>query len=292
MDGELLRHLYHELFHQGRLSRPRRCDFTDEVVVFVYFIAVVCNRSPLWASRKPNWPLWCRRLACPSYSQLIRRLKTTSVKQRIERLNASLRDQLPRTGNKAVDGKPLLVGGHTKDPDARWGKLSPFGWGAGYKLHAIVDSLGAIDAFALTPLHAGESTVARTMLPSLDLHGVVVRADANYDSNPLYAAVAERGGRLVAPRRKPGRGLGWRSHHRDRLRAIRELESTQDGRRTHRRHRNHIELAFAHLTNLPFGLSPLPNFVRRTPRVTQWVRGKIVLYHLHLVLRLRATHAA
>lgn len=292
MDGELLRHLYHELFHRNKVSLPKRCDFSDEIVLFIYFIAVIHNRSTLWASRKANWPLWARRLVCPSYSQIQRRLQTPSVQTRIERLHADLRHRLPRTREKVVDGKPLLVGGYSKDPDARWGKLPPHGWAKGYKLHAVVDACGAVEAFAVTSLPTGEAKVARSLLTPLDLHGVTVRGDAAYDSNPLYAVTAERGGRLLAPRRKPGRGLGNRCHHPDRLRAIRELEQGTDAQRIHRRHRNRIEQAFAHLTNLPFGLSPLPNCVRRLHRVQRWVHAKIVLYHLHLALRQRAIKAA
>lgn len=292
MDGELLRHLYHEVFHRGKITRPKRCDFSDETVLFVYFIGVIHNRSTLWASRKPNWPLWARRLVCPSYSQIRRRLQTQSVQARLERLQADLRHRLPRTNEKVVDGKPLLVGGYSKDADARWGKLPPRGWAKGYKLHAVTDASGVVEAFAVTPLPTGEATVARSLLAPLDLSGATVRGDANYDSNALYALTAERGGRFLAPRRRPGRGLGKRRHHPDRLRAIRELEQGLDAKRSHRRHRNRIEQAFGHLTNLPFGLSPLPNCVRRLTRVQQWVQAKIVLYHLHLALRQTAANAA
>ena len=144
-------------------------------------------------------------------------------------------------------------------------------------------------------MDAGEATVAAvTLLPCLDLRGCVLRADANYDSNRLYAAAAARGGRLLAFRRKPGAGLGHHAQHPDRLRAIAELERASDAparRRAHKRHRDAVERAFAHLTNLPFGLAPLPNHVRRLRRVRLWVGAKVLLFHLHLTLR-QATAAA
>ena len=115
--------------------------------------------------------------------------------------------------------------------------------------------------------------------------GVTLRGDANYDAHALYAAVADRGGRLVTPRRKPGTGLGHHRQHPDRLRAIVELEQVAGGGQAHRRHRCRIEQCFGHLTNLPFGLSPLPNWVRRLKRVKRWVTVKITLYHLYLSLR-------
>ena len=95
------------------------------------------------------------------------------------------------------------------------------------------------------------------------LNGVTLRADSNYDSNKLYRAVARRKGRLIASRKKPGTGLGHTKHHPDRLKAIGELERTDEALRAHRRHRIRVEQTLGHLTNLPFGLSPLPNCVRR-----------------------------
>jgi hypothetical protein len=121
------------------------------------------------------------------------------------------------------------------------------------------------------------------MLRRADLRGCVLRADANYDSNALYALTASRGGRFVAPRRKPGRGLGHHPQHADRLRAIGELERDPAARQSHRRWRADIERGFADLCNRA-GLFALPPFVRRLKRVRRWVRAKLLLYHLRLLL--------
>ena len=236
-----------------------------------------------------------RWLKPPSYSQLMRRLATPSVQRLIAQLNAEFRGRLPCSRKKFCDGKPLVVGGFSKDPDAAAGKLPGDGWGRGYKLHVIVDACGAVDRFELTALDAGEATVARRLvaLTATDLAGVLLRGDSNYDSNPLYAAVAARGGRLVAPRKKPYTGLGHQPHHPDRLAAIAELEqSGERPARAHKRHRIRVEQTLGHLTNLPCGLSPLPNFVRRKQRVARWVLAKITLYHLALILRQAQTLAA
>ena len=292
MDGELLRELYHELFHKSKLVRPRRCVYSENLVAFIYFLGVLSDRSTLWAFDKRNWPLWARHLLLPSYSQVMRRLKTDAIQERIRAINAEFRTRLPRTAEKILDGKPLTVGSYSRDPDATRGRLSSTSWGCGYKLHSMVDSSGAVDAFTITGLHAGEATVARQRVSSLNLRDTLVLADANYDSNALYAAVAEAGGRLVAPRRKPGRGLGHHPQHADRLRAIAELETDPAGHRTHQRHRIRVEQAFGYLTNLPFGLAPLPNWVRRRRRVTLWVTAKIALYHLYLSLAKSSQDAA
>jgi hypothetical protein len=295
MDGELLRWLYHRLIHDPTLARTRNCTYGDGVILLVYFYAALNHRSPLWGSDLHHWPAWCRAaLVLPSYAQLNKRLKTDAIARGIASLDAELRQRLPRGPAKVADGKPLVIGGFSHDPDARRGKV-PAGWARGYKLHVIADgATGAIEAHALTPLDAGEATVLRRdLLPRVDLRGCTLRDDGNYDSNPTYAVVADAGGRMVAPRRRPGTGLGHDcTQHPDRLRAIEELERTPGGRAAHRRARNRAEQSLAHLTNLPFGLWALPNFVRRLPRVRMWVAVKIVLYHLYKVLTRSRVNAA
>lgn len=209
----------------------------------------------------------------------MRRLRHPAVERLIQRINRDERDRLPHSSEKFCDGKPLVVSGFSKDPDARRGKV-PAGWANGYKLHVIVDACGAIDAFELTALDIGEPTITRRLIPTINLMHVTLRGDSNYDSNPLYRVVADHGGRLIAPRKKPGTGLGHHPHHPDRLRAIAELEGSPQALCLHKRHRIRVEQGLAHLTNVPFGLSPLPNFVRRRRRVRRWVQTKIVLYHL------------
>ena len=294
MDGELLRWLYHRLLHDPTLARTPGCTYGDGVVLLAHFYAASNNGSLLWASDPAHWPAWCRAaVRLPSYSQLNKRLKTVSVTGALASIDAELRDRLPRGHEKVADGKPLVVGGFSHDPDAARGKV-PDGWARGYKLHVIADAAaGAIDVHAVTPLDAGEATVLRRdLVPRVDLRGCTLRDDANYDSNPCYGAVADAGGRMVASRRKPGSGLGHHPQHPDRLRAIEELERTAGGSAAHRRVRNRVEQCLAHLTNLPFGLFALPNFVRRLPRVRLWVATKIMLYHLHKVLSLARVEAA
>ena len=295
MDGELFRELYHRLYSDPTLTHTRECTFPDALILLIYFYAAMNNCSPRWAHDRRNWPLWCRHLAFPSYSQLMKRLAWERTQTLIDRLNAEFRDRLPTSREKVCDGKPLTVGGFSKDPDARSGKI-PDGWARGYKLHAVVDSLGPIDAFCVTALDAGEATVARRRLlaglDKTDLRGSILRGDANYDSNPLYRTAARYGGRLIAPRRKPYTGLGHHRHHPHRLLAIAELEHGVDGLRRHKSHSNRVEQSFAHLTNLSFGLWALPNFVRRLARVTLWTKAKIALYHFHLARSLGTTLVA
>ena len=291
MDSELLRWLYHRLLHDRNFSHTPDCTYSDGLIALIFFMAVLSNRSGRWACDRRHWPLWCRRLKWISYSQFNKRLKTASIAALIARLNAELRQRLGRSCDKVADGKPLIVGGFSHDPDARWGK-APDGWAKGYKLHVIVDSLGAIESFDVTALDAGEATVLRQLIARTNLAGVKLRADANYDSNSTYRVAANAHSRLIAPRRKPRTGLGHHPQHPDRLAAIAELEQSQDALSNHKRHRNRVEQILAHLTNLPCGLWALPNFVRRLPRVRRWVAAKITLYHLQHVLSLYAIRAA
>jgi hypothetical protein len=214
----------------------------------------------------------------------MRRLHTASVQDCLTGMNSLFRDQLPRSLDKVVDGKPLVVGVCSKDRDARRGCMGEGKWARGYKVHAMIDATGVVESATVTPLNEGEATVALRLLEPMNLQGVTVRGDANYDSNKLYDVVAQRGGRFEAPRRKPGRGLGHHPQHPHRLQAIAALEREASTRVAHRNHCNRIEQTFAYLTNLSFGLAPLPNCVRGLHRVSRWVKAKILLYHLHLSL--------
>jgi hypothetical protein len=253
-------------------------------------LASISQKSERWAWDKHNWPLWARHRKRPSYSQYMRRLHSDSVQRLLARIAKAtaneLKEVLPPGGVKICDGKPLTVSGFSRDPEATLGKV-PGGWGRGYKLHAVVDSNGVIEAWQITSLHAGEATIARQLLAQLDLRGCLVLGDGNFDSNATYALVADSGGRFMAPRRKPGTGLGWRKQHPDRLAAVEALERASNATEqlaSHHRRRLRVEQVLGHLGNMPGGLSPLPNHVRRLKRVQRWVASKIHLYHLHLLM--------
>ena len=279
MENELLRRLYHRLAHA-----PKKPGFayTDECIVLVSSYAALMNRPVSWAVDRRNWPLWARKLALPSNAQMSRRLRTKAVEALIAKLDAEQRVELPKTRLKITDSKPLLVGGFSKDRDASRGHV-PGGFARGYRLHAVIDELDSIEAHRVETLSAADITLAHELLPLVELDATKVRADSSYDDSALYALVQQRGGRLIAARRKPGTGLGHRAHHPHRLQAIEELEQRPLLLAQHRRERSRIEQCFGRLTNLGFGLWALPNFVRTLPRVRRWVSVKILLYHLYLV---------
>jgi hypothetical protein len=293
MNSELLSVLYHRLFGDPTFTQTPGCTFGDAIILLIHFFAALNNHSHRWAYDKKNWPLWCRRLKFPSYSQLMKRLALQSTQDRIAQLNQEYRQHLPCGNEKICDGKPLVVGGYSKDKDSKGGKI-PNGWGRGYKLHVLIDAIcGVILAFRITALNDGESTVMCSLVSELDLHDSQVRSDSNYDSNELYKAIADRGGQLIAPRKKPGRGLGHHKQHPHRLAAIEELEGDPQHLKAHKLQRNGVEQRLAHLTNLPCcDLWGLPNHVRHLTRVSRWVSTKIMLYHLYKYLALSKPSAA
>lgn len=290
MDGELFRRLYHLAGEVASKAPPPRGGTHSDFTILLTLLWAAGNDKPVsWACRPGNWPLWAWRTSrhLPSPSTMSRRPHARAFQLLLVRFDAHLRRELPGSALKFLDGKPLLVGGFSKDKQARRGKV-PGGWARGYKLHAIVNACGAVEAFCVTALNAGEATVARDVLlwsGACDLRGgAVVLADANYDSAALYAAVAGAGGRLLAPRRKPGTGLGHHGQqHPDRLAAIAQLEGSAGGRELYRL-RDGVEQAFGLLGNVPGGLATgLPNHVRGLRRVRLWVMLKITLYHGYLI---------
>ena len=109
----------------------------------------------------------------------------------------------------------------------------------------------------------------------------------------FYGALFNRSSQWAIDRRKkPFTGLGHHRRHCDRLRAIAELEQLPDALRAPQRIRAGVERRIGHLTNMTCGLWALPGFVRRLKRVRRCVAAKILMYHLHHVLRLTALAAA
>jgi hypothetical protein len=284
MDDELLGALYRYLFAQDNWRSTAFHIYSDALIALIELFRVGRQLSQRQALNRRHWPLWTRRLKFPSYSQFRRRATGAAVQQMLQELSTRFREQLPRSQEKVCDGKPLLVGGYSKDPDAHTGK-APGGWAKGYKLHAIIDAAGPVETWMVTALHVGEGGIARQMVGRTPLQQVLLRADANYDSVELYYVVAEAGGRLVAPRRKPGTGLGHWPQHEHRLQAIAELEGSPEAIKVFERHRIRVEQVFGHLHNTPFGIWGLPSHVRRLRRVERWIRAKLVLYHLYLLLQ-------
>lgn len=242
----------------------------------MYLWAVVHDRPVSWASDRVNWPpgLWKGKL--PSQSVVSRRLGTTEVHCLLGRMEGRLVALEGQPGFVFfLDGKPLVVGTHSKDRDAAWGRAGR-GYAKGYKLHAWYGPGSVPLAWEVMPLNASEPEVAVRLVSLLGRGGGYVLGDKAYDSNPLHAVIGSFGYQLVAQRKRPDTGLGHRHHDPGRLRSI-ELLRKDFGRDLYAC-REHVERQFGWLTNHGAGLAPLPAWVRRSHRVGLWIQGKIIVH--------------
>jgi hypothetical protein len=205
-----------------------------------------------------------------------RRLRTTEVQRLLARMEGHLL-RLQGGWVKVVDGKPLVVGTHSKDPDNKWGRAAR-GYAKGYRLHAIYGEGPLPWAWDVAALNVAETDVAARLLPLIPAGGYLL-ADKLFDSNPLHEICLQHGYQLVAQRKRPGTDLGHRQHSSGRLRSI-ELLQHDFGKALYQ-HRGEIERQFAWLTNHGGGLAPLPNWVRRLPRVRLWIQAKLIIHAIY-----------
>jgi Transposase DDE domain len=207
-----------------------------------------------------------------------RRLQTVEV----QRLMALLERRLAALDGGGwvmlVDGKPLTVGSHSKDPDAAWGHAGR-GQAKGYKVHAVYDGGSVPLACDVTPLNEPEPDAAARLILSIRRGGGYILGDKAYDSNPLHDAAWAVGCQLIAERKRPQAGLGHRRHSPGRLRSI-ELLRGRFGQRLYA-YREQVERNFGWLTNRGGGLAPLPNWVRRIGRVRLWVQAKLIIHAVY-----------
>lgn len=267
-------------------SSAAKMQFTDAQIVMVYLWAVGHDRPVSWACRAASWPLWHRRRALPSEPTMSRRLRTASVQALLDQVE---RDTQPAPAGSTllIDGKPLPVGAHTKDRQARCGYAAGL-LAPGYKLHLICDLNQHIHAWMIAPMNEAEPVVARELILRLTIREGWLLADSAYDSNALHEHAQRQGLLLVAPRKKPGRGLGHRPHSPARLRSVMLMETSDSPLAAElARQRDVIERFFGNLTSFGGGLSPLPAWVRTLPRVRRWVQAKLILNALRIRRRSR-----
>jgi hypothetical protein len=274
MERELWKVLY-VLACQLDKSWPRGL-YKDCEIVGVFLWAVIHDRPTCWATDLKNWPThWNTYMHVPSQSTMSRRLNSIGIGRLLDAMSEQyvLISNMATGWVKIVDAKPLPIGGHSKDPEAKWGH-SVRGPAKGYKIFVIWGNGPMPLTWRLTPMNESETKVTQRMLPDLQGGGYLL-GDSIYDSNPLYALARQYNHQLVAPRKRPGTGLGHRIHDPDRLRAMNLLQ-TRFGKAV-MAEREHIEQQLAHLTNFGGGLAPLPNWVRRIKRVRKWVQAKFLI---------------
>lgn len=270
-----------------RIARTgRRPKFTDQQIVKMYLWAVGHDRPLCWACDRKHYTTVYRPRQLPSVSQFCRRIKMQRTQQLLEEITKFFLRQQKTAGVAFIDGKPLMVRGHTKDPDAKKG-YGENRMGRGYKLHAVVTQDGWFKGFAIHSLNVSEPRTAHSLLDAIP-PGMLILADGSYDSGPLYQFVHDRRSFLLTKLRCP-KGSDEKHLFKRicpaRRAAIFLWEDYPDLCEKTLKTRIEIERVFAALTSFGGGLSPLPAWVRRLPRVRRWVTAKIVIYHARLFLR-------
>ena len=267
-------------FHQKYVQIP------GWVVLVTLLWAALHDRPVAWACRSVNWQStrW-RPDHLPSPATMSRRLDRVAVgllwravEQRVRAAGG------PATWLSFLDGKPLPVGGCTKDPDARYGRAAGT-MAKGYKLHAIWSSNAVPETWEVTPLNTQEAKVARRLLPQLSGAGYLL-ADGNYDVNALFNLAWQQGYQLLTP--PPKAPPGRRRQSPQRLRSI-ELLSRPFGRELYR-WRITIEEAFGNAGSFAGGLGPLPAWVRGLDRVRTWVWAKLLINAVRILKKKNLGH--
>ncbi len=282
MERELWPPLYHLLRDVAKDFRQKYVQYQPWVLVAVMLWAALHDRPVSWACQKRHWSttaLKPHRL--PSPSTLSRRLDSVGVGLLWRALEQRLRDGGQPALVAFVDGKPLPVGGCSKDPDARYGRAAGH-TAKGYKLHAIWSTRPVPEAWDVTPLNANEKAVAAALVGQLGYGGYLL-GDGNYDASYVYDAAFGRGYQLVAPYRQaehPGCGKHYQSPRR--LRSI-ALRQSAFGRALYRA-RTAIERSFGHAGSFGGGLGPLPAWVRGLPRVRTWVWAKLLINAVRILM--------
>lgn len=272
---------------RGHQDSPRNTH-SDSIICQVAMWAALHQKPISWATVPAHWPGDLRPRRLPSQSCMSRRLRNPDTLELMQRWQEQARRQLPSSDVKIIDGRPLVIGGCSKDPDAGFGYAASTK-ARGYKLHWVVDALNqAVDGWMVMPMNYPEQHAAQHLIEHLPNPTAYVLADNNYDSNQLYEqAGVDQGVQWMALPRKKARGLGRHKHSEFRLRVQPYLRSPQ-GRQQVSRHRIRIEQVNGRIGGSAVGLSHLPYHARRLHRVRVWVGLKILI----LTDRQYATSAA
>src|SRR5437868_1666769 len=201
MERELWPPLYHLLMEVAKDFSQKYVQHQPWVLVAVQLWAALHDRTRSWACQRRHWSTTTLRPGrLPSPSVLSRRVDGVAVGLVWRALEARLRASGSPALVAFVDGKPLLVGGCSKDPDAAFGRAAGH-VGKGYKLHAVWGTRPVPEAWEVTPLNGCEKAAAGRLVGQLGYGGYLL-GDGNYDASHVYDAAAAAGYQLVAPYRK------------------------------------------------------------------------------------------
>jgi Transposase DDE domain len=275
MERELWPPLYRLIQEVARTFSQKYVQHQPWVLVAVMLWATLHDRPVCWACQPRHWTTTrLRPTRIPSAATLSRRLDGVAVGLFWRALAERVRGEGPPALVSFVDGKPLLVGGNSKDPDAKFGRAAGH-VGKGYKLHTVWGTRPLPEAWEVTPLNGCEKAAARRLVTQLT-HGGYLLGDGNYDASTLYDAAWAAGYQLLARCRKaknPGCGNCYQSPHRRRGLALME----SDFGRTLYRGRTQIERNYGNAVGFGGGLTAPPAWVRGLERIHTWTWAKLII---------------
>ncbi len=255
-----------------------RFSYSNEEILTVVLWAVLHDRPMVWACQAEHWPRRWRPRRLPHPSTISRRWRSVSMEEDARRIHEATSWVFAASSRyAAIDGRPLLVGGYSKDPDAKSGWACG-GMGKGYKLHALVNGHHAVLTYEVEPLPVAEQKVAVRLLQRAPSSITRVVGDGAYDSQNLHRVAGETGRKMYTP--IPQNRVGRRRQKR-RLQLLR-LSQRDVGRRF-LSWRDTVERTFGHHSTIGFGYKGLPSWARRLHRVRRWIWGKTLLYNAWLI---------
>lgn len=275
MERELWPLLYHYVRLTAKGFRQKYVQIQPWIVVATMLWAALHDRPLTWACNPAHWSTTkLRPPRIPSQPTMSRRVDSVATGLFWHRLEQNLHGSDHPALLAFIDGKPLPIGGFSKDPDARWGHGAG-GLAKGFKLHAVWSTGVSPETWEVTPMNTSEKEVAQRLIGQLHYGGYLL-ADGEYDASYLYDLAFERGYQLISPYRKaenPGCGKHYQSPHR-----LHSIELLQDafGKGLYRA-RTQIERSFGNATSFGGGLAPLPAWVRGLDRVRTWVWAKLLI---------------
>jgi hypothetical protein len=275
-----------------RLVQKVGHDFSQKYVQIQPWVLVACSlwailhdRPAEWACDERNWGnTRLRPWRLPSPSTISRRAYEIAAGMIWRALEVRLREIQDPALVAFLDGKPLPVGGYSKDPDAGYGK----GAGTmdkGYKLHTVWSNRAMPEAWEVTSLKVGETTVAEQLIKQLDAGGYLL-GDGNYDSSKLFDLAAEAGYQMIVPFKQANAGKGhhYQSPHRlDCIERMQPDKGTSNFAQTLYKMRPAIERSYGNATSFAGGMGPLQNWTRRLKRVRFWVWGKLLINAVRII---------
>ena len=147
-----------------RDAGPSRFVYDTRAVLLVTLWSVLHDRPFGWACRPEHWPDTLRPRDLPDPSTLSRRRRRPEILAWVERVSRRLAERCaPCSTDAAIDSRPMVVGGASKDPDAPAGR-GVGGFSRGYRAHMLIDRAGVVRGLRVASINVNERLPARELI--------------------------------------------------------------------------------------------------------------------------------